>query len=72
METIVTNQEFEWRGILNSSYKSVVKSNFYKNKPSSLFGVKQQIKSAQQKLNSGIEIALKVCAFVILLITVYS
>ncbi|TXG38684.1 hypothetical protein [Seonamhaeicola maritimus] len=72
MQTVLTEQDFEPEGILNSSYKRLVKSNFYNKNSRSIFGIKQRIKSHRYQFTSGIATALKVCAFTTMLIVIFS
>ncbi|WP_299552574.1 hypothetical protein [Seonamhaeicola sp.] len=72
METVLIEQDFEPEGLLNSSYKKIVKRNFCNKNSHSLFGIKQRIKNRQYQFTPGMAIALKVCAFVIILILIFS
>ncbi|MGS2725160.1 hypothetical protein ACU8DI_01025 [Psychroserpens sp. BH13MA-6] len=80
MELVLTSQKLEPsperklttpfvrpEGLLNSNYKSVVKCNLQHTNASSIFGVKQLIKSRQYKITSSIETVLKLSVFVTVL-----
>jgi hypothetical protein len=54
-------------GLLNSNYKNVVNCNFNNPNPTSIFSVKQRVKSRQYQLTSSIETLLKVSVFLIVL-----
>ncbi|TYA84150.1 hypothetical protein [Seonamhaeicola marinus] len=72
METLITEQDFEPEGILNSTYKRIVRVNLRKNNKNSLFSIKRQIKNRQYYLISGVGVMLKVGLFASLLIAVFS
>lgn len=62
------NQQFERpEGLLNSNYKSVVKCNLSNANSTSIFGIKQRIKSRQYHFTSSIDTLLKVSVFVTVL-----
>lgn len=54
-------------GLLNSNYKNVVNCNLKDLNSTSIFSIKQRIKSRQYQLTSSIETLLKVSVFVIVL-----
>ena len=54
-------------GLLTSNYKSVVKCNLNHINPTSIFGIKQRIKSRQYQYTSSIYTILKLSVFVIIL-----
>lgn len=54
-------------GLLNSSYKSVVACNLKNSKSTSIFGIKQRVKSRQYQFTSSIDTLLKVSVFVTVL-----
>lgn len=54
-------------GLLNSNYKNVVKCNLKDLNSSSIFSIKQRIKSRQYQFTSSIETLLKVSVFATIL-----
>ncbi|MCD2257609.1 hypothetical protein [Psychroserpens luteolus] len=54
-------------GLLNSNYKSVVKCNLSNSKSTSIFGIKQRVKSRQYQFTSSIDTLLKLSVFVTVL-----
>ena len=63
-----SNIEFERpEGLLNSTYKSVVKCNMKHSKSNSIFGIKQRVKSRQYQFTPSISTLLRVSVFVIAL-----
>lgn len=54
-------------GLLNSNYKSVVKCNLHNTSTTSIFGIKQRVKSRQYQFTSSIDTLLKVSVFVTVL-----
>ncbi|WP_298900368.1 hypothetical protein [uncultured Psychroserpens sp.] len=54
-------------GLLNSNYKSVVKCNLNNTKSTSIFGIKQRVKSRQYQITSSIDTLLKLSVFVTVL-----
>ncbi|MGB3606848.1 hypothetical protein [Psychroserpens sp.] len=80
MELVLTAQELEPapklkskrefirpEGLLNSMYKTVVKRNLNDTNSTSIFGIKQRVKSKQYQITSSIDTILKVSVFVIVL-----
>ena len=66
----ISNIENEFKrpeGLLNSTYKSVVKCNMKHSGSNSIFGIKQRIKSRQYHFTSSIATLLKVSVFVMAL-----
>ncbi len=76
MELVLTAQELEPspilrletefvrpEGLLNSHYKSVVNYNIYHANTTSIFGIKQLLKSRQYQFTSSIETLLKLSVF---------
>ena len=62
------DQEFETPlGILNSNYKKVVKCSLKSHHTTSIFDIKQRVKSKRYQFTSSIETLLKVSVFVIIL-----
>lgn len=72
METLITEQDFEPEGILNSNYKNIVKRRFNTSKVNSIFSIKQRVKSRQHKFISSTGTMLKVGLFASLLVAVFS
>ncbi len=81
---LVVNQELEFlpepiavpslikdQGLLNSSYQSVVKQNFSKSTPKSIFGIRQRIKSSQFNTINHTAVILKLSVFAIALIALF-
>ena len=54
-------------GLLNSNYKKVVNCNLDDKNSSSIFSIKQRVKSGRYQFTSSIETILKVSVFVIVL-----
>jgi len=54
-------------GLLNSNYKSIVKCNLRNTTSTSLFGIKQRIKSRQYQITSSVDTLLKLAVFAIVL-----
>lgn len=66
------DQNFETpEGLLNSNYKKVVRCNLNNPNSTSVFGVKQRIKSRQYQFSSSIETLLKVSVFIITLAVIF-
>ena len=59
---------FKNEGILTSSYKQEIQDNFFHSNPTSVFGVKQRIKSSQYQYSPSIGAVLKLSIFAIALI----
>ena len=55
-------------GFLNSSYQQIVKSNYSKMNTSSVFGIRQRLKSRQFNTCCPIETILKVSLFFIVIV----
>lgn len=58
-------------GLLNSNYQSIVKDNFTNIKASSLFNIKQRIKSRSYNTCCNVETILKISIFLIFLIIAF-
>lgn len=58
-------------GLLNSNYKKVAKCNLSSHNSTSIFGIKQRIKSRQYQFTSSIDTLLKVSVFVIVLTAIF-
>ena len=80
MELVLTSQKFEPspkprlgtefvrpEGLLNSNYKSVVKCNLNNTNSTSIFGIKQRVKSRQYQFTSSIDTLLKLSVFITVL-----
>lgn len=77
MELVITPQDLEPLpkqeistvtkplGFLTSQYKKGVKSNFFSSKKTSLFGIKQRLKSKNYSTCCSVGTVLKVSVFVI-------
>ena len=80
---LVLNQELEsvpepiavshytTNGLLNSSYKSIVKYNFSSATAKSVFGIRQRVKASQFSNVDHIAAILKLSVFVIALIAIF-
>lgn len=58
-------------GILNSNYQRIVSFSYKKSNPSSLFGMKQDIKSKQFSTCCSVATILKVSLFVLAFLVAY-
>ncbi|APY07907.1 hypothetical protein BWZ20_06140 [Winogradskyella sp. J14-2] len=58
-------------GLLNSSYKSIVKHNFSKSTAKSVFGIRQRVKASQLSKVDHVAAILKLFLFVIALIAIF-
>ncbi|MCT4630698.1 hypothetical protein [Winogradskyella sp.] len=80
---LVLNQELEalpepiavsyntTKGLLNSNYKTIVKQNYSKSTSTSVFGIRQRIKSSQfNKVNHTAAI-LKMSVFIVALLAIF-
>jgi hypothetical protein len=63
--------DFTTQGLLNSSYQSVVKQNFSKPRPKSIFGIRQRIKSSQLNRVNHTAVILKLSVFAMFLIALF-
>ncbi|MEZ4797384.1 MAG: hypothetical protein R2785_09450 [Flavobacteriaceae bacterium] len=63
---------FKNEGILTSSYKQEIQNNFFYSKPTSIFGIKQRIKSKQYQYSPSIDAILKLCIFTIVIVALLS
>jgi hypothetical protein len=63
--------DFTTQGLLNSSYQSIVKQNFSKSRPKSIFGIRQRIKSSQLNRVNHTAVILKLSVFAIALIAIF-
>ncbi len=62
----------ESKGILNSNYQNIVRKNYIDLETSSLFSIRQRIKSRQYQITSGIDTILKLSVFVTVFILIFS
>ncbi len=60
------------KGLLNSKYKSLVKKNLKHTTSRSLFGRRQYLKRCQYQFTSSIGTVLKISAFALIFIVIYS
>lgn len=59
-------------GFLTSQYKTIVKQNYSKQKPTSIFGIKQCIKSRSYSINNLAETTLKLSLFLIATVLIFN
>ena len=59
-------------GFLTSQYKTIVKQNYSKQKPTSIFGIKQCIKSRSYSINNLTETTLKLSLFLITIVLIFN
>ena len=59
-------------GFLTSEYKTVVKQNYSKQKSTSIFSIKQRIKSRSYSTNNIAETTLKLSLFLIAMVLIYN
>ncbi len=59
-------------GFLTSYYKTIVKQNYSKQKPTSIFGIKQRIKSRSYSVNNLAETTLKLSLFLIAIVLIFN
>ena len=59
-------------GFLTSQYKTIVKQNYSNQKPSSIFGIKQHIKSRSYSTNNLAETTLKLSLFLITIVLIFN
>lgn len=71
-EPRVIRKQIKPEGLLNSNYKSVVKQNLKNASSQSLFGIRQRLKSGQFLFTSNIATALRVSAFMLVFIAIFS
>ncbi|WP_460217944.1 hypothetical protein [Psychroserpens sp. MEBiC05023] len=80
MELVLTSQKLEPspkrrletefvrpEGLLNSNYKSVVRCNLRRANSTSIFGIKQRVKSRRYQFTSSIDTLLKLSVFITVL-----
>ena len=60
---VQTSKVNNYLGLLNSDYKNIVKANFKNFKSSSLYSIKQRVKSNQFQTCCFVETSLKVLIF---------
>jgi hypothetical protein len=63
---------FKNEGILTSNYKKEIQDNFFNSNPSSVFGIKQRIKSRQFQYSPSIDAILKLSGFAIVIVATLS
>ncbi|MEN8886805.1 MAG: hypothetical protein ABF246_10475 [Winogradskyella sp.] len=80
---LVVNQELEFvpepitvsncenNGLLNSTYKSVVKENFSKATTKTVFGIRQRLKSSQFNTVNHTAVILKLSVFAFVLVALF-
>lgn len=56
---------FKNEGLLTSNYKKEIQDNFFHSSPTSVFGIKQRIKSDQYQYLPSIDVILKLSVFAI-------
>ncbi|WP_034041336.1 hypothetical protein [Wocania ichthyoenteri] len=71
-EPKVIKKHIKPEGLLNSNYKKLVKKNLNYTTSQSLFGMRQRLKTCQYQFTSSIETILKVAAFAVIFIAIYS
>ena len=84
MELVLTTQELEPLpkrrllvaptqpgGLLNSNYKNIVRCNYNTTKSTSIFGIKQRVKSRRYQFASSIDTILKLSVFLIALAFIF-
>lgn len=63
---------FKNEGLLTSNYKEEIQDNFFNSNPTSVFGIKQRIKSSQYQYLPSIDIILKLSVFAIAIVATLS
>ena len=71
-EPRVIESQIKPEGLLNSNYKKLVKKNLNNTSSKSIFGMRQRLKRCQYQFTSSIETILKIAAFVVIFIAIYS
>lgn len=71
-EPRVVKKQIKPEGLLNSNYKKLVKENLNNTTSQSVFGIRQHLKRCQYQFTSSIETVLKVSAFAIVFIAIFS
>lgn len=59
-------------GFLTSKYKAVVKQNYSKQKPTSIFGIKQRVKSKRYTTSCVAETTLKLALFLVTIVIIFN
>jgi len=59
------------KGILNSNYQQIVRSNYNTTATHSLFGIRRLIKRRRYQMTPSIDTILKLSVFVIVLVAVF-
>jgi hypothetical protein len=57
--------------LLNSNYKTIVKQNYSKSTSTSVFGIRQRIKSSQFNKVNHIAAILKMSVFIVALLAIF-
>lgn len=63
---------FKNEGLLTSNYKEEIQNNFFHSSPTSVFGIKQRIKSNQYQYLPSIDVILKLSLFAIAIVAALS
>ncbi|MCB0461598.1 MAG: hypothetical protein R2816_05335 [Flavobacteriaceae bacterium] len=63
---------FKNEGLLTSSYKEEIQDNFFHSKPTSIFGVKQKVKSNLYQCSLSVDAILKLTVFTLVIIAIVS
>lgn len=64
--------KFSNEGLLTSNYKEGIQNNFFHSNPTSVFGIKQRVKSKQYQYIPTVETILKLSVFVIAIVATLS
>ncbi len=60
------------KGLLNSNYQNIVRSNFKKRNSRSVFSIKQRIKNGRFHSINGIETIVKVSVFLLIMFITFA
>jgi len=63
---------FKNEGLLTSNYKEEIQNNFFNSNPTSVFGIRQRIKSTQHQYSPSIDAILKLSVFAIAIVATLS
>jgi len=63
---------FNSEGLLTSNYKEEIQDNFFHSNPTSVFGIKQSIKSKQYQYTPSIDAILKLSVFAFAIVATLS
>lgn len=84
MELVLIKQDFkplskqleepikEYSGFLNSNYKSIVKNTYNEKNSNSIFNIRQRVKKRSFTNCSSVGVALKLTAFLIVIISIFN